>query len=118
MNQVTTEHGRQESSRVLRVFFDWGHVWPLWENGSEKYAMEPSDYGYSPALTEVLQQWQQAWVPIADFDMGETEEPPATEDYQLYEDLGRRALAGILTETPDEVAVSIEQHDAPRVDPS
>lgn len=102
--------------RVLRVFFDWGHPWPLWESFTDKYTMEPTDYGYSAELIKTLRQWQAAWVPIADFDLGETEEPPSAEAYQRYEDLGRRALTGILTETPAEIPVSIEQHDAPRPD--
>lgn len=103
--------------RVLRVFFDWGHVWPLWESGTDKYAMEPFDYGYSDELIEVLRQWQRAWMPVADFDMGEVEEPPSPEEYERYETLSRRALAGILAETPATVTVSIEMNDAPNPGP-
>lgn len=98
------------------MFFDWGHRWPLWESFTDKYAMEPTDYGFSPELTETLRQWQEAWVPVANFDLGETTKPPSAELYQRYEDLSRRALSGILAETPPGIAVRIEQHDASRLD--
>lgn len=95
--------------RVLRVFFDWGHVWPLWESGSDKLAMEPTDYGYSTELTDLLRRWQTAWMPVADFNMGETEDPPSATQYDLYEQFGKQALEGILRETPLGVAVQIEE---------
>lgn len=47
--------------RVVRFMFDYGHVWPLWEDGTDKYAMEPSDYGLSPELTERLQSCYEFW---------------------------------------------------------
>lgn len=49
-------------ARTIRFFFDWGHQWPLWENGSEKYAMEPSDYGLSPDLTRRLRAVYDSWL--------------------------------------------------------
>ncbi len=94
--------------RVLRVFFDWGHPWPLWESGTDKYAMEPADYGYSPELVQLLREWQRAWVPVADFNIGETQEPPTREQYEHYETLSRRALARIREETPTDVAIHDE----------
>ena len=103
--------------RVLQVFFDWGHSWPLWESGSDKYAMEPQDYGFSPELAEVLAQWEAAWKPIADFDMGETEEPPTAEQIERYDWLRVEGLRGILAETPPEVVVQVDGEDAARLTP-
>src|SRR5690606_19007461 len=37
-------------TRVVRFFFDHGHPWPLWEDGSEKYTTDPGDYGLSDDL--------------------------------------------------------------------
>lgn len=48
-------------ARVVRFMFDYGHVWPLWEDGTVKYAIEPSDYGLSPELTERLQSCCEYW---------------------------------------------------------
>lgn len=48
-------------ARVVRFMFDYGHVWPLWEDGTDKYAMEPTDYGLSPELTGRLQACYEYW---------------------------------------------------------
>jgi hypothetical protein len=106
---TTTEGAVElERSRVLRVFFDWGHLWPLWESGTDKYAMEPSDYGFSPELVDILRQWRDAWVPVTDFDIGETQEPPTIEQYDRLQLLRETALAQILREAPHDVVVSDE----------
>jgi hypothetical protein len=97
-----------EPSRVLRVFFDWGHPWPLWESGTDEYAMTPSAYGYSAELVDALRQWQEAWVPVADFEMGETQEQPSAEHYERLDLLRRTAFAGILRETPPGIVVRDE----------
>ncbi|MHA7269183.1 hypothetical protein [Arthrobacter sp. HLT1-20] len=51
--------------RVIRMFPDYGHRWPLWENttaqGQTKYTMEPSDFGLSESLTLRLRTWYDAW---------------------------------------------------------
>lgn len=47
--------------RLLRFFPDWGHRWPLWENGTDKYAMEPADFGLSEKLTLDLRDWYDFW---------------------------------------------------------
>ncbi|MDQ7993971.1 MAG: hypothetical protein AAGC63_12625 [Propionicimonas sp.] len=49
-------------ARNIRFMFDWGHQWPLWESGSDKYAMEPSDYGLSAELAERLRAVYDAWL--------------------------------------------------------
>ncbi|GAB3560696.1 hypothetical protein GCM10027344_13780 [Spelaeicoccus albus] len=47
--------------RTIRIFPDWGHDWPLWENFTDKYAMEPTDYGLSDDLTELMARWYAFW---------------------------------------------------------
>lgn len=94
--------------RVLRVFFDWGHPWPLWESGTDKYAMEPADFSYSADLVQLLGLWRQAWVPIADFDIDESRDSPTPEQYEQYKTLTHAALARIRQETPIEVTVEDE----------
>lgn len=64
------ERGR----RVIRVFPDWGHPWPLWEDGTDKYTdkytMEPEDYGLSKDLTETMSRWYAFWEQHFDPDEG------------------------------------------------
>jgi hypothetical protein len=62
----------------MRVFIDPWHEWPVWETG-DKYVMEPSDYGFSDELTDLLRRWHDAWEPVASFDIGQIEEPPDPE---------------------------------------
>ena len=51
--------------RVIRLFPDYGHRWPLWENSTaerpSQYAMEPADFGLSQNLTHRLRAWYDAW---------------------------------------------------------
>ena len=51
--------------RVIRLFPDYGHRWPLWENSTpdhpSKYTMEPADFGLSETLTDRLRAWYDAW---------------------------------------------------------
>lgn len=41
--------------------FEYGHAWPLWEDGTDKYSMEPNDYGLSRELTQQLQSCYEYW---------------------------------------------------------
>lgn len=99
---------RVPGRRVLRVFFDFGHEWPLWESGTEKYTMEPSDYGFSDELTELLRRWYRAWVATADFDIGQTSTEPSEEDRAALMSLRRQAIAVIRREVPSDVHVQVE----------
>lgn len=47
--------------RIIRVFPDYGHLWPLWESGTDKYAMEPEDHGLSADLASALRSWYDDW---------------------------------------------------------
>ncbi|MCY7290255.1 MAG: hypothetical protein LH624_18935, partial [Cryobacterium sp.] len=58
------EHARRERNRELhriRFFVDWGHNYPLWESFTDKYTMEPDDYGLSPQLGQRFNQWSRFW---------------------------------------------------------
>jgi hypothetical protein len=58
------EHARKERNgelRRIRFFLDWGHNYPLWESFSDKYAMEPDDYGISLQLGRRLNGWTCFW---------------------------------------------------------
>jgi hypothetical protein len=91
-------------ARMLRVFFDHGHRWPLWEVG-DTTAMEPSDYGFSIRLTELLQRWHEAWEPIADFDIGQPVDPPPPGARDELGALGREALKLIRHEVPADIRI-------------
>ncbi|PAY23037.1 hypothetical protein CEY15_10820 [Dietzia natronolimnaea] len=47
--------------RVIRFFPDYGREHPLWESGTDKYAMDPEDYGLSDSLARRLAQWMRHW---------------------------------------------------------
>jgi hypothetical protein len=51
--------------RVIRLFPDYGHEWPLWDNSTPErpsnYTMKPEDYGLSDALTAQLAAWYELW---------------------------------------------------------
>lgn len=51
--------------RTIRMFPDYGHRWPLWENSKPerptKYTMEPADFGLSQKLTQRLRAWYDTW---------------------------------------------------------
>ena len=53
--------GRDGELRRIRFFLDWGHGYPLWEDGADGYTKEPSDYGLSAELRERLHAWCQTW---------------------------------------------------------
>lgn len=50
-----------DGRRVIRVFPDHCHRWPLWESFTDQYTMEPSDYGLSVALSDGLRAWYDEW---------------------------------------------------------
>lgn len=50
-----------DGRRVIRVFPDHGHRWPLWENFTDQYCMTPSDYGLSDGLADGLREWYDEW---------------------------------------------------------
>lgn len=58
------EHARRSRDgelRRIRFFLDWGHSYPLWEDGSDGYTKEPGDYGLSGDLGERLHAWYETW---------------------------------------------------------
>ena len=53
--------GRDGELRRIRFFLDWGHGYPLWEDGSDDYTTAPSDYGLSADLGDRLHAWYLTW---------------------------------------------------------
>lgn len=49
---------------------DWGHPWPLWENGTSKYALTPDDLDLSADLREGMRAWYDSWEREYDENMG------------------------------------------------
>jgi len=47
--------------RIIRFFPDYGRNHPLWESGTDKYAMDPEDYGLSESLSRRLAAWMRHW---------------------------------------------------------
>lgn len=91
--------------RVLRVFFDHGHEWPLWETGTWKYTMEPTDYGFSAELIDLMRRWYEAWYPIASYDIDQPVPEPTDADRAREADLERQVVAVIRREIPPDVTV-------------
>ncbi|KQZ84528.1 hypothetical protein ASD56_11305 [Microbacterium sp. Root166] len=65
--------------RVIRLFPDHGHPWPLWENSTPTwevgYTTSPDMYGLSAELTEDLSGWYAFWLQHRDpFEGGDAEE--------------------------------------------
>jgi hypothetical protein len=95
---------RTSGPRVLRVFFDLDHEWPLWESGTYKYTMEPSDYGFSEELTNLLRRWRAAWARMSYFDIGQ----PKEQDLAELRSPRRQAVAVIKREVPPGLQVRAE----------
>jgi len=55
----------EASRRMIRMFPDYGHRWPLWESSTAesptKYTMEPTDFELSQHLTQRLRSWYDTW---------------------------------------------------------
>ena len=51
--------------RVIRLFPDYGRVWPLWENSTPTsdvgYTTTPETYGLSGDLTRDMAEWNAFW---------------------------------------------------------
>jgi len=51
-----------DEPRIIRMFVDEGHNWPLWEDTHPtKCETEPADYNLSPELTTALRIWFDEW---------------------------------------------------------
>lgn len=63
-------NGVPPDRRVIRVFPDYGRVWPLWENSTPTwdvgYTTTPETYGLSESLTRDVATWNALWA--ANFD--------------------------------------------------
>lgn len=70
--------------------------------------MEPSDYGFSTELTDLLRRWYAAWERTAAFDSGQPVREPSEQDRREFQFLRRQALAVIQREVPSDVVVQAE----------
>ncbi|HTN58120.1 MAG TPA: hypothetical protein VL043_07625 [Protaetiibacter sp.] len=90
-----------EPRRIIRVFPDYGHDWPLWESATEwrhsPIAMEPSDYGFSGELAALLHTWHHVWEQHFHYDTGWD----APEHERQWTELGDRAVSALRDEVRD-----------------
>ena len=47
--------------RLIRVFPEWVHGWPLWENGTGEYHLDAGSLDISPELGSALFDWNDEW---------------------------------------------------------
>lgn len=47
--------------RVIRLFPEWGHGWPLWESFTDRYRLSGADLGLSDPLGDALYEWNELW---------------------------------------------------------
>lgn len=99
-------HLKVARARRVRFFYDYGHEWPLWESFTEKYTMEPSDYGLSRELTDVLKRSYELWIAHADAAL--FAHVPAGSDH-LWRKLSDQALAMLRFELADVAEVVDER---------
>ncbi len=50
-----------DGRRVIRMFPDHGHRWPLWESFTDAYTRDPDDLGLSASLRDALRRWYDEW---------------------------------------------------------
>jgi len=60
-----------DGRRVIRLFCDHGRDWPLWESFTDKYTMDPDDYGLSESLRTDLHAWNQT------YQLASLDDPPS-----------------------------------------
>lgn len=58
-----------DGRRLIRMFPDHGHRWPLWESFTDAYAIDPDDLALSDSLTGALRLWYDRWAAVA-LDVG------------------------------------------------
>lgn len=71
--------------RVVRFMFEHGHAWPLWEDGTTTYAMEPDDYGLSLELTTRLRSCYELFETHRDL-AGQWDSPVSRERWRAESD--------------------------------
>ena len=96
-------------ARVIRFLFEHGHPWPLWESGTDKYAMEPSDYGLSDDLASRLGEAWALWNTHDRIDVGWD----ASENEADWRRLSEQALAILRREVSGIADVRDERYGAP-----
>ena len=94
--------------REIRFFLDWGAKYPLWESGTDKYVMEPSDYGLSLELGTTLRNCVQFWK--AHFiETDESSEWDSIENKEYFQIEGDRLIHRLRDEVQDSALVRDER---------
>lgn len=67
--------------RRIRMWNEWGHPWPLWEDGP----VSPDDLGIGKPLAARLHAWRARWEHLQDPAIGWTE-PTAQDEWEAQGD--------------------------------
>ncbi len=97
--------------REIRYFPDHGRKHPLWESGTDKYAMDPCDYDLSDGLSSGLRELMRFWNAHFTDSHGPSFEWDSAENEQHYWEEGDRLLEQLRSEVADIAVVSDERHD-------
>ena len=94
--------------REIRFFLDWGPKYPLWETGTDKYAMEPSDYGLSSELDKALRNYVDFWNTHF-IETDDRFEWDSSENKEYFEAEGNRLIQSLRDEVKDRAHVRDER---------
>jgi hypothetical protein len=94
--------------RLIRVYPDYGHEWPLWEDETATHdfgtTMAPSDYGLSSKLTDRIRAWYDFWDEHQDWDR----DWDSPEDQIYWMNEGTDIAASIRAQVREFADVSLE----------
>lgn len=94
--------------REIRYFPDFGRKYPLWESGTEKYAMGPWDYDLSNGLASGLRELMELWSSHFTDKHGPEFEWDSVENERRYWDQGDQLLEKLRSEVAD-IAIVLDQ---------
>jgi len=83
--------------RTLRLMAEFG-TWPLWEPGSDHYAVDPETLPISRALKFALKAWADAWDRTLDQNYPPDSKFASPADEEAFEREGRRLRAALQAE--------------------
>lgn len=97
-----------EKLREIRYFPDFGRKYPLWESGTDKYAMDPWDYDLSNELASGLRELMELWSSHFTDKHGPEFEWDSVENERRYWDQGDQLLEKLRSEVAD-IAIVLDQ---------
>lgn len=95
--------------REIRFFPDYGRKHPLWESGTDKYAMGPWDYDLSDDLSTRMRELMRFWDTHFTDAPGRDFEWDSPENEQYYWDEGDRTLEQLRSEVEGVAVVKDER---------